>query len=714
MHTYIYIYIYTYTLILTNTTIRVIQDYQQSGQLEELLAGLGRVLNKAKRLDLLPYVRRFVHNEDLFAFDAECAVWLATSTARLGPAPPAYAALPPRPPLTIELRPRRDVGLGFSACPVEGGLAVATVTAQSEAERAGLRPRDLILAVNDRRVWLRSDKEITKASEKLLKGRAVKLLIRPACVVPIPQDSIYAQPGAATSSSQTHDRTSTLSSFPTYSIGRESTFMSTSGPSKRASLSVLQVLDSHDPVGVPMHPVYQPQGSEVKEPCGKAGRRPLSLLSNSSNINPTVKLSKGQAGESLSRIVASGAAKQPKFSISSSQSTGFTGQGWVGDDGALRKVSLHVEGSLGIGIIGGSDQGRPIRICSVEPGSAADLAGLRAGEFIVDVNGESFEHICHLDAVRIIQNNVLLVMTIRSSIQQQQEQQQQQQQQQQRRVLSPRRQHSSVGLGADGVTVRPPPQCPRFGPATAATNTQHAAVQNRSSRSAYDDWMLSPKRNRDSAMQDLSCTQDPTSRRLFLSDEKEEPNTAPVPAPRPASRLAVGSGVPGKVAATESSSVGIGGAKIACRPPVTAAWMSTVSTLPQTQSLPADIDVTKSSNPSQTEHIDSKAPPPPIFTRIFATDLQASSTADAPQPFELPWSIDTSPKRRRVLGLGPHMLRRSRFPQAQGRAHAMLSLPTKDARPVRPMERQVCLKTRKRLNTPLLRASSCFYFYLSL
>ncbi|XP_052790339.1 whirlin-like [Mya arenaria] len=80
-----------------------------------------------------------------------------------------------------------------------------------------------------------------------------------------------------------------------------------------------------------------------------------------------------------------------------------------------RKVNVTVNSGQGLGLMirGGRDFGLGIYISGVDSMSIADKAGLKVGDQILDVNGESFLDIGHADAVRILKNSKQLVFTIK-------------------------------------------------------------------------------------------------------------------------------------------------------------------------------------------------------------------------------------------------------------------------------------------------------------
>ncbi|XP_004558668.1 whirlin isoform X2 [Maylandia zebra] len=80
-----------------------------------------------------------------------------------------------------------------------------------------------------------------------------------------------------------------------------------------------------------------------------------------------------------------------------------------------RTVNLNMEGgrSLGLMIRGGAEYGLGIYITGVDPGSAADIGGLKVGDQILEVNGQSFVTISHDEAVHILKTGYNLLMNVR-------------------------------------------------------------------------------------------------------------------------------------------------------------------------------------------------------------------------------------------------------------------------------------------------------------
>ncbi|KAL3976402.1 hypothetical protein ACER0C_022288 [Sarotherodon galilaeus] len=80
-----------------------------------------------------------------------------------------------------------------------------------------------------------------------------------------------------------------------------------------------------------------------------------------------------------------------------------------------RTVNLNMEGgrSLGLMIRGGAEYGLGIYITGVDPGSAADIGGLKVGDQILEVNGQSFVTISHDEAVHILKTGYHLLMKVR-------------------------------------------------------------------------------------------------------------------------------------------------------------------------------------------------------------------------------------------------------------------------------------------------------------
>ncbi|XP_074615427.1 whirlin-like isoform X1 [Acropora palmata] len=86
----------------------------------------------------------------------------------------------------------------------------------------------------------------------------------------------------------------------------------------------------------------------------------------------------------------------------------------LGDDDE-RKVNIFVEdgAKLGLLIRGGSDCGLGIYIAGVDVDGAADQAGLKAGDQILDVNGQSFLNISHKQAVNVLRSTKNMIVTLK-------------------------------------------------------------------------------------------------------------------------------------------------------------------------------------------------------------------------------------------------------------------------------------------------------------
>lgn len=70
----------------------------------------------------------------------------------------------------------------------------------------------------------------------------------------------------------------------------------------------------------------------------------------------------------------------------------------------LKKVQIKQDasGEWGFDIRGGSEHGVGVYVSWVDPGSAADRAGVKPGDQIIKANGNSFEAITHYDAVEVL------------------------------------------------------------------------------------------------------------------------------------------------------------------------------------------------------------------------------------------------------------------------------------------------------------------------
>ncbi|XP_078381387.1 uncharacterized protein LOC144664126 isoform X3 [Oculina patagonica] len=86
----------------------------------------------------------------------------------------------------------------------------------------------------------------------------------------------------------------------------------------------------------------------------------------------------------------------------------------LGDDDE-RKVNIFVEdgAKLGLMIRGGSDYGLGIYIAGVDPDCIAEQAGLKAGDQILDVNGQSFLNISHKKAVKVLKSTKSMILTLK-------------------------------------------------------------------------------------------------------------------------------------------------------------------------------------------------------------------------------------------------------------------------------------------------------------
>ncbi|XP_062873925.1 whirlin [Trichomycterus rosablanca] len=83
--------------------------------------------------------------------------------------------------------------------------------------------------------------------------------------------------------------------------------------------------------------------------------------------------------------------------------------------GAEGKVTISLDDGrpLGLMIRGGAEYSLGIYIAGVDHGSAAECGGLKVGDQILDVNGQSFHSIAHDEAVRILKSSRHMLMTVR-------------------------------------------------------------------------------------------------------------------------------------------------------------------------------------------------------------------------------------------------------------------------------------------------------------
>lgn len=71
---------------------------------------------------------------------------------------------------------------------------------------------------------------------------------------------------------------------------------------------------------------------------------------------------------------------------------------------------------LHFSILGGFERGFGIFVANVEKGSKAEEVGLKRGDQILEVNGQSFEHIGHKRALEVLRATTHLSITVRSNL----------------------------------------------------------------------------------------------------------------------------------------------------------------------------------------------------------------------------------------------------------------------------------------------------------
>ncbi|TSV94894.1 Whirlin [Bagarius yarrelli] len=94
----------------------------------------------------------------------------------------------------------------------------------------------------------------------------------------------------------------------------------------------------------------------------------------------------------------------------SSQRRGHTTQ-----QGTERKVTISLDDGrpLGLMIRGGAEYSLGIYIAGVDHGSAAECGGVKVGDQIMEVNGQSFLSIAHDEAVQILKSTRHMLMTVK-------------------------------------------------------------------------------------------------------------------------------------------------------------------------------------------------------------------------------------------------------------------------------------------------------------
>lgn len=71
---------------------------------------------------------------------------------------------------------------------------------------------------------------------------------------------------------------------------------------------------------------------------------------------------------------------------------------------------------LNFSILGGYEKGFGIFISKVEKKSKAEQVGLKRGDQILEVNGQSFEHVTHARALEILRGTTHLSITVKSNL----------------------------------------------------------------------------------------------------------------------------------------------------------------------------------------------------------------------------------------------------------------------------------------------------------
>lgn len=71
---------------------------------------------------------------------------------------------------------------------------------------------------------------------------------------------------------------------------------------------------------------------------------------------------------------------------------------------------------LHFSILGGYERGYGIFISKVDKKSKAEDVGLKRGDQILEVNGQSFEHVSHARALEILRGSTHLSITVKSNL----------------------------------------------------------------------------------------------------------------------------------------------------------------------------------------------------------------------------------------------------------------------------------------------------------
>ena len=71
---------------------------------------------------------------------------------------------------------------------------------------------------------------------------------------------------------------------------------------------------------------------------------------------------------------------------------------------------------LNFSILGGYERGYGIFVSKVDKKSKAEEVGLKRGDQILEVNGQSFEHVNHAKALEILRGSTHLSITVKSNL----------------------------------------------------------------------------------------------------------------------------------------------------------------------------------------------------------------------------------------------------------------------------------------------------------
>ena len=270
-----------------------------------------------------------------------------------------------KPIWTVTLKRKRKQDFGFEvSAGGDQGITIREVTRETPAHKAGLRIGDVILTLDGFRCQdLPLDEALELIQHTMATKKEMRIMIRPGAEPTYTGGSL----GSNGSQESAASHASSTRSGPHYA---PDTFMPP--PMRVGSMFSLHET-STDPS--PPKPVRPDNGASVVYRAPHPHRRRSS--------GAILDQQQQQQQQQQQRV-----AHERKISMH------------VTNPNAL--MGLHIRGNRTMGII----------ITAIDPGSLAESVGLLPGDRILDVNGQSFIGIDHAQAVRVLNSNTHMMLTV--------------------------------------------------------------------------------------------------------------------------------------------------------------------------------------------------------------------------------------------------------------------------------------------------------------